>query len=173
MGEIKSTIELVMERTRNLTMTEEERKNTREKEWSDKARGWVRKYLDGMVALPTVKSNLDLIERELPSLKEVLQDELRSHLQWDGDNERVLALFPELLGVGVEPFAALIAEYRTLVKSEWERRREALREALQEKAISGPAVVPNPAADESWQSYLAARNDLFRRAVCAVSFPSA
>ncbi len=46
MAEIKSTIDLIMERTRNLTMTEEEKEELRNKELTEKAKGWVVRYLD-------------------------------------------------------------------------------------------------------------------------------
>ena len=41
MADIKSSIELAMERTRNLSLTEEERLAAMAKEWGGKMRGWL------------------------------------------------------------------------------------------------------------------------------------
>ena len=41
MAEIKSTMDLIMERTKNLTMTDEEKKKLQLDELRGKVRGWV------------------------------------------------------------------------------------------------------------------------------------
>ena len=54
MAEIKSTLDLVLERTKNLTLTEEEKKSLQRKELEGKIRGWGQKYLDGLMRLSAV-----------------------------------------------------------------------------------------------------------------------
>ena len=51
MGKIRSTLDIVMDRTKNLSMTSEERENLKRKELSDTVRAWVQRYLDGKMNL--------------------------------------------------------------------------------------------------------------------------
>ena len=48
MGEIKSTMDIIMEKTKGLTMTEEEKAEYKHKELTGKVRGLIQKFLDGI-----------------------------------------------------------------------------------------------------------------------------
>ena len=47
MAEVKSTMDLIMEKTKHLTMSEEEKEGFRRKELSGKIRGLVHKSMEG------------------------------------------------------------------------------------------------------------------------------
>ena len=51
MGEIKSTLDIIMEKTKGLTMSEEERTSFKEKELTGKVKGLVQKYINGFLRL--------------------------------------------------------------------------------------------------------------------------
>jgi hypothetical protein len=64
MAEIKSTLDLIMERTRNLSMTPEEKEALRRKEWHSRIQGWLQRYLDGLMGTNSLKEAiLDLLDR--------------------------------------------------------------------------------------------------------------
>ena len=49
MGEIKSTLDLVMERTRNLTLSDEEKQAHKQMAIASRIKGLLQKMLDGML----------------------------------------------------------------------------------------------------------------------------
>ena len=73
MGEIKSTIELMMERTKNLTMTGEEKAQLRQKELTEKAKGWLVRYLDGILSLENLKAEMMRESEDSRELKKIIQ----------------------------------------------------------------------------------------------------
>jgi len=58
MGEIKRTLDLIMEKTKNLTMSPEEKEEIRRQEWLKKTRGWIQKFLDDLVDMDKIKTEL-------------------------------------------------------------------------------------------------------------------
>ncbi|MCX5842099.1 MAG: hypothetical protein NTY16_11755, partial [Deltaproteobacteria bacterium] len=83
MAEIKSTLELIMERTKNLTMTEEEKENLQKKERAGKINGLVQKYLDRIISVKTLKSEIELEEKAFPEFRQMTETALLDHLQPD------------------------------------------------------------------------------------------
>ena len=67
MGEIRSTLDIIMEKTKGLSMSEEEKKAFKKQETAGKIRGLIQKYLDGTVAM-------DKLKVEIAALAEKNQD---------------------------------------------------------------------------------------------------
>ena len=55
MGEIKSTLDIIMEKTKGLTMTEEEKTAFKSKEMEGKVKGALQKFLDGILDVERLK----------------------------------------------------------------------------------------------------------------------
>ena len=49
MGEIKSTLDLVLEKTKNLTLSSEEKAEQKQKEIENRIKGMMQKYQDGVL----------------------------------------------------------------------------------------------------------------------------
>ncbi len=64
MAEIKSTLELIMEKTKNLTFSDEEKKALREKEVQGKVRGFITKFMDGVMNLDTLGQGIASFEKK-------------------------------------------------------------------------------------------------------------
>jgi hypothetical protein len=94
MSGIKSAIELAMERTKNLVMSEEEKKSFAAKELENKIRAVVRRYLEGIIEEDGVNKEIGAIEGDEKSMKSLLVDLLVEEFDVKGRNERLL----ELLG---------------------------------------------------------------------------
>ena len=58
MGEIKSTLDIIMEKTKGLTMSEEEKEAFQKKETEGKVRGFLQRYLDCVIDLERLKAEL-------------------------------------------------------------------------------------------------------------------
>ena len=73
MGEIKSTLELAMERTRKLAITQEEREEIKRQELLKKATGLSRRYMEGHIPLHEVLREIErMTGQEKGKVKEVL-----------------------------------------------------------------------------------------------------
>ena len=59
MAEIKSTLDLIMERTKNLTLTKEEKKAIHTKEVKCRVRGWFQRYGDGSLTIRDIKEYME------------------------------------------------------------------------------------------------------------------
>ncbi len=151
MAEIKSTLDLVLERTKNLTMTEEEKKALHRRELEGTLQGLVHKFLDGLLNIKTLKSE---IEKAAPGFdgasREILKGLLLEHLDPEGDNQKVFQAIQEVLGLKKAPYAAAFADVQEHLAGETSRLLEAMRERLADREISGSAVTPNLSRNEDW-----------------------
>ena len=68
MGEIKSTLEIIMEKTKDLTLTEEEKKEFKQKDMAGKIKGIIQKFLDGTLDLNRFKTEIAVLEKVSHSL---------------------------------------------------------------------------------------------------------
>ncbi|RLB82484.1 MAG: hypothetical protein DRH17_05570 [Deltaproteobacteria bacterium] len=154
MGEIRSTLDIIMERTKHLTMTEEEKEELCKKELAAKVKGLVQKFLDGLTDVQDIKSVIEAKGQESASqIRELLGKELMGRLEPDGHNERIFQLLEEVLSVNADPFKQVIAEFQKKVASEKAIRLDILRRQLAKRRISGSAVIPNLTLDGNWDPF--------------------
>ena len=149
MAEIKSTLDLIMEKTKGLTLSPKEKEELRREEWLKKARGWIQKFLDGWVDLDRVKNELS--SQEAPAgWKEILQPEIIGALEPEGDNEKRFQLITGLLDRSRDPFIKILKVCNQNVEKEKIRLMDRSLNRLADQGISGSAVLPNLDRDSSW-----------------------
>ena len=151
-----------MERTKNLTMTEQERKTFQRKEWEGKAKGWVQKHQDGIIETDTLKSNFVAEARNYPELRQILKAELLEHIKLSGDNRKIFQLFEELLGINAKTFEDMILSFKSELDTQRLKRVRSLEEDLRKRKICGSSLVPNPNYDETWKIYIQKSESDFR-----------
>jgi hypothetical protein len=170
MAEIKSTIDLIMERTKNLSASPEEREAYQRQEREKHIQGLIQRLFDYNLTLDDVK---DELEKEKESGRaaeamESLKGALAAHIDPDADNERLFRIANELVGTPEDRLREIL---RTC-QAEWFARNTALMERqkreLESTGVSGSAVLPNPEADPQWKSR---REET--RAACAKRFLTA
>ncbi len=154
MGEIKSAIELAMERTKNLVMDDEEKKAFARKDREDRFRALVRRFLEGMVDEDEFLRDYREIGDKKSQKGAFLVDSIREEFASSTENERLFALL-EIVG---RDAGGGLAEEALALKG-WFRKELVAREAgmrgrivarLKDLGISGDAVEPNiPAWEES------------------------
>jgi len=147
MGEIKSTIELMMERTKNLTMTDEEKAELRRKELAEKAKGWLVRYLDGILSLEDLKAEMMQESEDVRELKKILRPMIKEYLDPERDQERLFLLLTGLFNVDASALAGALDAYRMRKKALNEKHAGEIRVHLGELGIKGAAVIPNPDKD--------------------------
>ena len=64
MGEIKSTLDLVMEKTKHLILSEDEKVDQRRKEIGQKIKGLIKKYQDGVLTMDRFENELQSIQND-------------------------------------------------------------------------------------------------------------
>ena len=161
MAEIKSTLDIIMEKTKNLTMTEKEKEELRRKEISGKIKGWVQKYLDDLVNLETLEAKL----KKETGLQEILKRELQGRLEPDGDNAKIFQLIKGLLGIKKDLFVKIINKFQEDADSERSKRLEYMKKQLIKRRIFGSAVIPNLGHDTEWNTYYQKIKDDFKKEV--------
>jgi hypothetical protein len=162
MAEIKSTLDLIMERTKNLTLTEEEKKSIRTREVKSKVRGWFQRFCDGTLTIWELKENMDAERAALPEAAAWLQEECLARLDPEGNNEKLFQMLGEILAIDALPFQRLIADFhKEMEQHRSETSREAL-EFLHGQGIGGTAVVPNMNLIPAWTTYIESARNEFR-----------
>ena len=153
MAEIKSTIDLIMERTKNLSASPEERESYQRREREKHIRGLIQRLFDYNLTLDDVKDELAK-EKQNSSAAEVagaLKNALSGHVDPEADNERLFRIVNELVGTPEERLRETLAACREEAASWKADLAERRRKDLESKGITGSAVLPNLEADPLWK----------------------
>jgi len=150
MGEIKSTLDLVMERTRHLSLSAEERAQQKQEEFGGRLQGLLQQYDDGALAADTLHARIAALQNALQlTVPQAVRDAVIQRIDPDRDNARWLDLLPAQLQTALQPILANHAEtLRALVQASRERQ---LTELARAHAVAGSAVVPNPQKDPRYR----------------------
>ncbi|MCX7822518.1 MAG: hypothetical protein N2260_03625 [Syntrophobacterales bacterium] len=150
MAEIKSTIELVMERTKHLIMSSEEKAQQEAKELIEKIPGYIQKFLDGSIKEEAVTAAY----REIPEgYKREARKKLIESVLERVDLESPKSLFvllQNLLGekdfllFQVAELRDILATYHEKAEKLKEEIKQKISTQLTEKNISGDAILLIP-----------------------------
>ncbi len=152
MAEIKSTLDLIMERTKNLTLTEEERKALDFRELRGKVRGWVQKCLDGTLDRARLQAEMEREGAREPELRSDLLQELSERIDPEGENEIPFQLLEEVLHCDTAPLREILGRFRAELAERIRVKTAEIKSELEEqRKISGSAVIPNLERDPRWK----------------------
>jgi hypothetical protein len=168
MGEIKSTLDIIMEKTKGLTLTEEEKQSFKEQELTGKVRGLVQRTLGGSVSRERFEEELAALARrgvDPVTVKRGLIKECIQEIRLGEDNEAVLKMLEILPGIDLAALRTVLAESEKELLTRREAQEKRLMMRLREKGISGSAVVPNLDADREWEPVLAKLKEDLRSAL--------
>jgi hypothetical protein len=165
-GEIKSTMDIIMERTRSLAPSEEEKRAFRRQEIEALARGWVQKAQDQLLSPGKVRES---VEEQPPDRREQARKALIriviERADPEGDNTVLLELLAEAAGVDPAPVATRLAESRGRLEGGAAARRSELLEALRERGVAGTAVRANLGADPDWSAVVKREREALQRSL--------
>jgi hypothetical protein len=155
MGEIKSTLDIIMEKTKGLTMTDEEKKAFQKKEIEGKARGLLQKFLDSYIDLKGLKKEIaGLDEKRQIMIKEALRREGLARVKLDADNTKLFDLLENTVGFETAPIRKILSGFsKELERMRTDRENRGL-EILAERGISGSAIIPNVNTHPEWIEYV-------------------
>ena len=163
MAEIKSTMDIIMEKTKGLTMSEEEKVEYRQQELTSKVRGLIQKFLEGGLKLDKFKVEVAaLSDKQGDAVRETIVEESIPHIQLGADNDPVFRILKETADTDVGPIREMERAFIDRIAGERTDREKFLREKLEKQGVSGSAVIPNIAADPDWRQYVSDENETFR-----------
>jgi hypothetical protein len=152
-AEIKSTMDLVMERTKNLTLSSAERQAQKQLEMENRIKGLAQKLEDGLLTNSQLEIEYESLKKEsdLPD-NSLLVREILTRLDPNLDNQILLEALEQCCRLDTTAIRANIKDYREAYHRTARVRSTQLKEDLaQSHSISGTAVLPNLDADEQWQ----------------------
>jgi len=166
MGEIRSTLDIIMERTKDLTMSDEEKKAFQKREVEGKVRGLLQKFLDGLTDFKGVRRGIEeLGENRRPMAREVLIVECVRRIDLQADNEPFFVLLEQVTKMDVAPFRRVLSAFDKDVEEKKTVRKKELTKTLEEKGVWGTAVIPNIEADPGWNDYISQLNEELKERV--------
>ena len=153
MAEIKSTLDIVLEKTKNLKLSSEEIKEQKNKEIEMRLKGLLQKYLDGMLSLENFNNDYVKLRSDCDLAGDaILINEIVTRLKLDEDNQTLLGLL-KTFGITSTAFESVFSDYQNAYQSAAQNRIEQLKNQLATNhSISGSAVLPNLNADGQWRS---------------------
>ena len=153
MGEIKSTLDLVLEKTKNLTLSSEEEEEQKQKEIENRIKGMLQKYQDGMLSKSQLISDYEILKTDYNMLQNnALIIQITQRIEPDRDNRPLLEILQECGAIDTAAIETIIENFRKAYRAASQNRIKRLKENLaQQYNISGSAVLPNLAADEQWR----------------------
>ena len=153
MGEIKSTLDLVLEKTKDLTLSSEEKKAQKQKEIENRIKGLLQKYQDGLLSKSELKTDYEILKKNYRMSEDnALINEITARLKPDRDNQPLLELIHECCSIETTEIETIIEHFKEVKRAAEKDNMERLKELLaQQHGISGSAVVPNLEKDEQWR----------------------
>jgi ribosomal protein S20 len=158
MAEIKSTLDLVMEKTKNLSLSDEERQGQKNKEIESRIRGLLQKFNDQALSADKLKSEYQKLQKDydLPENAPLVKEICRQ-IELGKDNHTLFELLAQFKVADIEGITSVLHEFDEVIDAAARERSKILQAKLaEEHFISGPAVVPNLEADKAWQEQVGA-----------------
>jgi hypothetical protein len=156
MGEIKSTSELAMERTKRFAVSEKEKDEIKQKEVLRKATSLFHRHRDGHLLLNDILKEIERMEgKTATTVKEYLLSHWIDALSLDDDDQRILKGVETLKGRSIDEvkqrFHHLLSQYQREKERAKEKAAVQLMEALKKDGICGSAVEPKLDGSELWK----------------------
>ena len=152
MGEIKSTLDLVMEKTRHLTLSDEEKADQKEKDARSRLKGVIQKTIDQSLTVDEFKKELVVWRQSFQMPDSVVIQEAVRLIDLDKRDQPVLTLLQTVLKDDLAELIDIIKDYQLTIDKALEEKAHQIEMQLKNRhAISGTAVVAYVEHDDDWK----------------------
>ena len=155
MAEIKSTLDLVMEKTKNLNLSDAEKQDQKNKEMESLLRGLVQKYQDQIITLEQFKAEYQVLRQDYNfsgGQHKHLFKVICARIELGKDNQVLLDLLSQFAGSDIEEITSVLQDFEAAIQTASATQRQIAKDELASvHHISGSAVLPNLDADRDWQ----------------------
>ena len=150
MGEIKSTLDLVMEKTGHLKFSTGEKKEFEQEELAKRARSLIERFLNSYLPADKFQKEYKEARKEMDKkTSDSVLSETLEKIDFEGDNHKILELAELFENVERSRVSAVIEKTAADIACAKKQRAREIVSELAEKGVSGNAVVPNTdACDE-------------------------
>ena len=157
MGEIKSTLDLVMERTRHLSLSDEEKQRQQTETFEKRLQGLLQQYADGALSIEQLRERITTLETQLKTPdRQIVMAAVVKRVDPDRENVRWLDLLAQVAPDMCAPLHDALMAYRPKRDNLLAAGAQGQLEGLaRHHGIKGTAVVPNPRQDPVCQEQLA------------------
>jgi hypothetical protein len=167
MGEIKSALELAMEKSKKYVISDEEREKIREKEILQKTTGLFHRYKEGHLSQNEMMREIEKMDEKLRErVKELLLFQWVDALSLEEDGERAFVVLESIKDRSLNDVREKFQNLRTIYLNEIEEARQKmslqLAEVLKDEGIGGDAVKPNVEGSEEWKGRIGEVNRSYR-----------
>jgi len=147
-AEIKSTLELAMERTKKIAISKEEREEIRRKEILQKINGLFNRYMEDHLSLNEILKEIERMDQKTrPMAKEILLSQWIDALSLNDKEDRLFRGIEALKGKEIDEVREKLHHLLSQCRNEKEKIKEEEKakseEALRREGIYGSAVEPN------------------------------
>jgi hypothetical protein len=164
MGEIRSTLDIIMEKTKGLTMSEEERRAFKEQEMEGKVKGLIQKFLDGGLDMVKLKMEMTVLaETNEDMVRMMIRKESIPRIEIGENNEPILRILEETTGLDTVSIRTALKDFEGRLEQEKGVREKELIKSLNKKGLSGSAVLPNLGADPEWGQRVSEMRNEFQK----------
>jgi len=155
-GEIKSALELAIEKSEKYVISDEERERIREKEILQKVPGLFHRYKEGRLSQSEMMREIEKMDEKVRErVKEVLFSRWTDDLSLDSDPERPFGAMESIKGRSLNDIRKKFESLRSVYRNEIEGARQTLSleivKVLKDEGIGGEAVEPNVEGSEKWK----------------------
>jgi hypothetical protein len=151
MPEIKSTLDIIMEKAKKFSVTEEERQGFKRQELEGKIKGLVQKTTDSILDSERFQVEVTALRaKDRDLVDQVLKEELVARLEVEQNSQELLEMLEYVAGSASSGVRKVLADFEKKGEKQKEIRRKTLLESFKKKGISGSAVLPNLDADPEW-----------------------
>jgi hypothetical protein len=163
MGEIKSTLDIIMEKTKGLSMSAEEKAAFQKEETEGRVRGLLQKYIDGVFDPDRLKAELEGLGKTRQTMAMAfVRTACLERIEPGFDSSRLLDLLQDLAGLDPTPIYNVLSKYDDEVLRNRKKRSKELLKRLKKSGISGSAVIPHIEADAEWEKYMLEAKEEFQ-----------
>jgi hypothetical protein len=157
MGEIKSTLELVMERTSHLSLSKEEKVQQQRADFEKRLEGLLNKYAEAALSTDDFFDRIAKLQVEMKiSDRQFILGAIFTRIIPENDNERWLKILENLVPDLIDSIRDILVDYHKqqvdLIQSS---KKQLLNQLAQRHGIGGSAVIPNPEKDIGYLENLA------------------
>ncbi|MEJ2095791.1 MAG: hypothetical protein P8Y38_01315 [Deltaproteobacteria bacterium] len=152
MGEVKSTLDLVMERTRHLSLSEDERDRQKRTDFEKRLQGLLLRYAEDAIKPNELHQHIASLQTEMKIRDEkLLLDAVFKRIDPDADNGRWMSLLADSVPEALSSLKQILAHYHRKRNDLLAAGGRRVQKRLDEQhAIRGSAVVPNAEKDSQY-----------------------
>ena len=166
MGEIKSTLELVMEKTKHLTLSEEEKRARRLEIFQTKVKGLVHKYCENLITENQLETEFSRLKTEGAEFVADLPGILSGSIPINDKGLKVAMVAGKVFQLNLDGLEIAFQEFNASLREQRKLLQKNYLQQLQDRLnLSGSALETNVEKLEQWISFKHGLEERLRKSI--------